>query len=529
MATAPAPVETIAPLPPPRPAPDAVQPKIETVARPATAPQMPVTDAQRFERALAGAGSAAHGASDPAPATKPAATARPVATPPPAPAAEPAKMDRGAMAAAAAAAAALGSLPSAPKPSVVSPPTVLEPPPRPAMPVALDTSGPAPVVADAGAVTDDLTRIRAINSDLQERLYNLGVSKYGDIAHWTSADVKRIGAALGIAQRISTENWIEQAQILSKGGTTDFASRLAGVAVPLGTPSADQGTAAPVTQAAAPAAAPAPIEAPPAAPSTQGFELPRTGAQAAAAAAAAIAAAAAASRRSSTPSETDVAAIQDNLQRINGIDSNVEKLLSAEGVTRYAQIAAWTEADVSRFTPLLGSPGRIARENWIEQAAILAGGAATYARRSETAPRVEPEATRPARLMDAIKERESTPPQPAAEATSSAPASAPAARPDLSHLRSIRSEALRKDAGTGAVDDLKRIRGIGVLIEKKLNSLGVASYEQIANWTSGDVDRISQLLDFKGRIERESWVEQARILSSGGHTEFSIRVDRNDS
>ena len=66
------------------------------------------------------------------------------------------------------------------------------------------------------------------------------------------------------------------------------------------------------------------------------------------------------------------------------------------------------------------------------------------------------------------------------------------------------------------------------MIEKRLNALGISSYEQIANWTVGDIDRISQTLDFKGRIERENWVEQARILSSGGQTEFSRRVDKGD-
>ena len=95
----------------------------------------------------------------------------------------------------------------------------------------------------------------------------------------------------------------------------------------------------------------------------------------------------------------------------------------------------------------------------------------------------------------------------------------------------MRSEALRGDADyyvPGEIDDLKRIRGVGVLIEKKLNSLGITSYEQVANWTSADIARISQVLDFKGRIERENWVEQARILASGGQTEFSRRADRGE-
>jgi predicted flap endonuclease-1-like 5' DNA nuclease len=119
-----------------------------------------------------------------------------------------------------------------------------------------------------------------------------------------------------------------------------------------------------------------------------------------------------------------------------------------------------------------------------------------------------------------------------------------AGRTDLSSLRSVRSEAYqdttepgpeaarraagRKLARGGPPDDLKRIRGIGVLIERKLNALGVTSYEDIANWTSEDIDRVSHQLDFKGRIQREGWVEQARILAAGGDTEFSRRLDRRD-
>ena len=127
-------------------------------------------------------------------------------------------------------------------------------------------------------------------------------------------------------------------------------------------------------------------------------------------------------------------------------------------------------------------------------------------------------------------------PAPAPAAT---PAPAPAAptplrptvdRSDVASLRSVRSEALRgEDSGkvpSGGVDDLKRIRGVGVLIERKLNSLGITKYEQIANWTGADIVRISQILDFKGRIERENWIEQARILATGGQTEFSRRINR---
>jgi predicted flap endonuclease-1-like 5' DNA nuclease len=95
-----------------------------------------------------------------------------------------------------------------------------------------------------------------------------------------------------------------------------------------------------------------------------------------------------------------------------------------------------------------------------------------------------------------------------------------------SELRSSEGETPRP-AFNRPLDDLKRIRGIGVLIEKKLNSMGITAFRDIANWTAADIERISGVLDFKGRIERENWVEQARILSAGGQTEFSRRSDRD--
>jgi predicted flap endonuclease-1-like 5' DNA nuclease len=127
------------------------------------------------------------------------------------------------------------------------------------------------------------------------------------------------------------------------------------------------------------------------------------------------------------------------------------------------------------------------------------------------------EPPRPGRLTDALREIE-----PRAEA-----------RADLAGLRSVRSEALRgpeaaSEPRGGAADDLKRIRGIGVLVEKKLNGLGIDRYAQVAGWTAADVERVSRMLDLAGRIERESWIEQARILSAGGHTEFSRLFDRGE-
>ena len=62
-------------------------------------------------------------------------------------------------------------------------------------------------------------------------------------------------------------------------------------------------------------------------------------------------------------------------------------------------------------------------------------------------------------------------------------------------------------------DELTRIKGIGPTIEKKLNRMGIKRFEQIAGWDLADVAVIDQRLAFKGRIERENWVKQARKLA----------------
>lgn len=63
------------------------------------------------------------------------------------------------------------------------------------------------------------------------------------------------------------------------------------------------------------------------------------------------------------------------------------------------------------------------------------------------------------------------------------------------------------------VDDLKRISGVGPVLEKTLNELGIYQFRQIAIFTTEDIEWVSKHLDqFKGRIERDDWVGQAREL-----------------
>lgn len=53
---------------------------------------------------------------------------------------------------------------------------------------------------------------------------------------------------------------------------------------------------------------------------------------------------------------------------------------------------------------------------------------------------------------------------------------------------------------------------MGPALEKKLLEAGVTSFAQIAAWTDADVAEFDEKLSFKGRIEREGWVEQAKEL-----------------
>ena len=312
---------------------------------------------------------------------------------------------------------------------------------------------------------DDLTRIRSIDAALKDRLNGYGVRTFAAISAWTPDDVRVVSQSLGLQGRIEQENWIEQANVLATGWTANSS-------------------------------------------------WPRV--------------------------ETAVAVPVDGerLHRIIGIDPKSEQLLFDNGVTRLSHIAAWSEEDGAFYEELLGiDAGRIAREGWIAQARFLTRAEDTLADDGASLGELPPEEEAPAALADehvgsatktsiiSIVPKSSIEPKSSAEETA-------APRDGLTGLRSVKSEAFRASpaaTGTGEVNDLKRIRGIGVLIEKKLNSLGITGYEQVANWTGADIDRISQLLDFKGRIERENWIEQARILASGGQTEFSRRVDRGEA
>lgn len=76
----------------------------------------------------------------------------------------------------------------------------------------------------------------------------------------------------------------------------------------------------------------------------------------------------------------------DDLKMISGVGPALEKKLHAAGVTSFAQIAAWSEDDITRMDDVLSFKGRIARDNWVEQAKKLALGIETdFSKRAKKA------------------------------------------------------------------------------------------------------------------------------------------------
>jgi NADH-quinone oxidoreductase subunit E len=135
---------------------------------------------------------------------------------------------------------------------------------------------------------------------------------------------------------------------------------------------------------------------------------------------------------------------------------------------------------------------------WLGKDGVVAGRAA-----AEPTPKA-PEAPKPA-----VKQAE--------EAKKAAPKKA---APKKAAAPTAKAEA--------GADDLKQLKGVGPKLEEKLHEAGVTSFAQIAAWGPEDIVKMDDLLSFKGRIERDGWVEQAGKLAAGEDTEFSKRVKKGD-
>jgi len=179
---------------------------------------------------------------------------------------------------------------------------------------------------------------------------------------------------------------------------------------------------------------------------------------------------------------------KDDLTVIKGVGKFSEKKMNALGIDTYRQIANFDDGDVLKVEDAIEFfPGRITRDEWVKQAKILLG------------------------------EKQAAPP--AAPTPPPAPISTGNAKQDEA-LNRIREKAKGIDfgrLGTGDEsnkDDLKRIKGIGPFIEKKLNALGFYKFEQIGRFNDEDIDKVNDAIEFfPGRVRRDDWRGQAKDLA----------------
>jgi len=105
-----------------------------------------------------------------------------------------------------------------------------------------------------------------------------------------------------------------------------------------------------------------------------------------------------------------------------------------------------------------------------------------------------------------------------AEAKKAAPKKAAAKKEDSPKKATAKKAAPKKAAPKKASkastegDKLTDINGIGPVIEQKLKDLGVTTFQQIADLTQEKAEEIDGKLNFKGRIEREEWIAQAKKM-----------------
>ena len=93
-----------------------------------------------------------------------------------------------------------------------------------------------------------------------------------------------------------------------------------------------------------------------------------------------------------------------------------------------------------------------------------------------------------------------------------APKAAPKAEAKKEAPKAEAKAAPKAKAKAADADDLKKLSGVGPALEKKLNEAGVTTFAQIAGWGDAEIAEFDEKLSFKGRIEREGWVDQAKAI-----------------
>jgi len=241
----------------------------------------------------------------------------------------------------------------------------------------------------------------------------------------------------------------------------------------------------------------------------------------------------------------------DDLKQIKGVAGVLERRLNEFGVYRFRQIADWQPSHVAAFSDKLAFSGRVERDEWIPQCQRFYES--KYLTKND--PKLGLIYSKPVAQPDDLA---SLPAISAEQAKALHAAGVNrfdqiadwnesqwnawsaklglsksdryedwvlGARQRAEEARGNKRFTIPKGAAYDAsrgfiykkkpaeIDDLKEISGVGAVIEDRLNKDGVYRFDQIASWNSSQVDRFNEFLSFKGRIERDQWILQARRLN----------------
>ncbi|MEP5732504.1 MAG: NADH-quinone oxidoreductase subunit E [Sulfitobacter sp.] len=103
-----------------------------------------------------------------------------------------------------------------------------------------------------------------------------------------------------------------------------------------------------------------------------------------------------------------------------------------------------------------------------------------------------------------------------------------AAQADEGAGGAVKKPKMMKAPRKSGADDLKLIKGVGPKLENMLNDMGVFHFDQIAKWGEAEVAWAdANLKGFKGRVSRDTWVEQAIKLAAGEETAFAAKARKD--
>ena len=155
---------------------------------------------------------------------------------------------------------------------------------------------------------------------------------------------------------------------------------------------------------------------------------------------------------------------------IKGIGPFIEGKLHALGIYTFRQIANFNTDDITKVNEAIEVfAGRIERERWVDQARDFANN------------------------RDLKSEEDRL----------------------LSKRRLINFDRIGT-ATEDQKDDLAAMKGIGPMIERQLNQIGIYTFQQLANLNADDIEIISDaVVLYPGRVAREQWVEQAKERLNG--------------